>query len=815
MKSKKLLKNSNSRSKSRSKSNYKRNNLKGGKSDNNLVFGFDDPVSTSIEPISNQNNILQLFSTNSLQKYVINEHNTEDKLIRENVDFIKERMNSGVSNSVSNSVSNNNYFTNTVKNLFTSDTYFNDLIRQNYFSGYTSFEKLPLFDTKNFKVIINLHGQVKSRFFKLPTNVNVVFMSPVSYISCSAPGAVLNYLNKPNNLNNFLDNPSCFNKNKADALFNQSVIYYGGQYCIDLQLARAKKAEKGEKIIETTLSGDEEHVTGIHIYNGDKNNGKFVEFNSLVGRISDNYIGIPKTPDLSKDRFPKSIERGIVKNTSGENALSLLSNFLPHFFSNDKNKDKNFTIFFSSCREIDNQSNKETLSFYENTVKYLNFKIQYDNKKSKSKNTTDINTKYKNCFKSSTIFSNDTTKSDETKKYEIKFNTISHGQKRKTNEQIKINNRKTKSKSRIKPTINDESIIEISNYNYGYEYKTYLDELFVTKVEVNEKKQITLRELKTFINEKDETYIINLLFILLSLCFEKSVFEYDPHFFDYRILDFIELVKFILDSKTVDVVFRFIIHFANKLNLDNNSYTELIKLFIKETPEIYNTMTMLIISDEVRFDIIKMIINIVINNKQLKVINLQKTNINDNADSISLLNAINENNTLENIIINNVNINDNNIKSIIDSLKNNTFKKIIVINNEKIKYTVPGPPPRKPVPVHVHVPVHVPVTVPVQPSNRKSLSSIRQPSIRQPSIRQPSTRQPSTRQPSTRQPSTRQPSTRQPSTTKSVNKNLETNPNVKKRKFRNIFSKFFRKNKKTKEPTNPTNPTNPENNTNA
>jgi len=546
MKSTKLLKTNKNKTKTKTINNH--NKLKGG---------------------SNNNDILSLFIPNNpLVKTKI------DSKTKENIEFIKNKITDEASS---------DYFESTVNQLFTSYEYFNDLIKQNYNAGIEKHKTLQKMDNNNVKIVISLHGQTQSGIFKLPDNVNVVFMSPVSYISCSPPGRILNYLDNSDNLENFLKNPSCFNKNKTDSFFNQSVIVYGGQYCIDLLLSR--EAALGG----ITLSGNKEHVTGIHINNGKNFINKNTESNIESQKFKD--LGIPESPNLSKDEFPEGVVNGIVyfdNNNPKESSLGLLSNFLPHFFSNENNNKKQFTIFFTSCRELDDQANKETLSFYEKTLKYLNFKIQYDNNKTKSKN---INEEYTKCFSAPTIFSNDTTKSNTTGIYQVKYNTISHGQERKTKEQIKLNktNTKTKSKSRIKPTINDDSIIEISNLHYGYDnskYKTELNELLNNITAINDKKQITLKKLKEFITNKHQDDIFKLLFILLSLCFQKSIFEYDANSFDYRILDFIELTKFILNGESISIIFEFIIYFANELKLNKISYIELINLFIDQTPQL-------------------------------------------------------------------------------------------------------------------------------------------------------------------------------------------------------------------------------------
>ena len=319
----------------------------------------------------------------------------EVKKVTEAIAFIKKKINEETSDETSdetsvetsvessNTKTNNNYFDSKVKTLFNSESVFNDLVETNYTEGIKQIKTLPLLNDTNQKLAISLHGTIRPNFFKLPNNVNVVFMSPVSYVSCSPENALLNYLNDPDNLNNFLNNPSCFNKNRVGSLFNQSVIYYGGQYCIDLLMGRGKPGEEG-------LSGPESS-TGINIY--DSKIKKFIvkskkTYNeNYIGTYDDGYseeekkafknLGIPIVPNLSYAKFPSNINKGIVSTERSkpgdENAV--LSNFVKHFFSNNNNNTKQFTIFFTSCRELGDQSNKDILSFYEKIIKYLNFKI--------------------------------------------------------------------------------------------------------------------------------------------------------------------------------------------------------------------------------------------------------------------------------------------------------------------------------------------------------------------------------------------------------------------------------------------------------
>ena len=490
-----------------------------------------------INTIVAQVNILKFFEP---KLKPIDENADENKSITSSINFIKTNI---------EEEEKKLDFSARVKQLFTSNGYFNSLIKTNYNAGIANIKDLVNLNDANPKIFISLHGAVQSKIFKLPENVNVVFLGIAGYVTaCVGGNTLLTYLNK--NMNEYLNNPSCFNKNKANEIFQQSVIYYGGQYCLDLYLQRSE-------VGGITMSGDVEHVTGIHIYD----DNKFIEKKEHIKYDKNTYKSTeydytePETQAFNKYNIPTE------PNLSRDNYSIVLSEFLPKFFSN---KTKKFTIFFSSCRELDNQNNKNALVFYEKTIKYLNLKVQMDNNKNKD---------YTSCFKSSTIFTNTP---------EV---YIDHSQWKKTHNNININNTFSNVHSRQHYIINDDSIITT------FEHHNYED-LFNNSRK--NKKSITLKKIKEFIDLKlKDPAIVNFMLYIFNLLYKLVPFKNsfnkinrnDRNFFDPRQLEYFKLIKFIL-KYDYKFIFEYIIYFANELKLEKKIYIEYLNLFIKQTPEL-------------------------------------------------------------------------------------------------------------------------------------------------------------------------------------------------------------------------------------
>ena len=275
--------------------------------------------------------------------------------------------------------------------------YYNSLLKNNYENGIKGFEKIssPTYLTNPNPLteilIFDLHGEINTKLFQLPTNINLVFLSPVKYITCNIIDKFISQLEKTDILKDYLKDPSCYNKSNFDKFFKKSVIYYGGQYCIDLNISRS-----------------ENEYSNLFKLDG----------NTFTNFVIENIPTLPQLPDFSKNEYHSTLS-------------SLLQ-----YLQTDKYRNKQFTIFLPSCREFnsDNYIKKihNIFTFYENIIKITNFKAQYKNKD----NTLSIDT-YKKCVFSPTNF------------YDNKLTNLSHEQFNRNNINISINTIRSSSKINI------------------------------------------------------------------------------------------------------------------------------------------------------------------------------------------------------------------------------------------------------------------------------------------------------------------------------------------------------------------------------
>ena len=248
---------------------------------------------------------------------------------------------------------------------FQNEEVYNYILNQNIIASKLNYQKIKNIDVFNTKTLVNtklllldLHGSINKSIFKLPNNINIVFISSIKYMTCSIqPFSEKDYLSEnPEELNNFFKNPSCYNKDNYGSIFQQSVIYYGGQYCIDLNLSRSAI----------------DHVKGLLIYKND----------------------IRKFMQVNQDILP-SFNKGDYKNTLN-NLINDIMIKLPFY-----NGDKTITIFITSCRDFlkndymnknyneynngyNNMKRKKNNNisqfiFYEKLIKAINFKTLYYN----------------------------------------------------------------------------------------------------------------------------------------------------------------------------------------------------------------------------------------------------------------------------------------------------------------------------------------------------------------------------------------------------------------------------------------------------
>ena len=190
-------------------------------------------------------------------------------------------------------------------------------------------------------LMVDLHGNTIPKLFKLPKNIHIIFMSSINYITYCPIEKLKNIINEYKYmLSRFLQNPSCFDKENENHLFQQAVVYYGGQYCTDLNLSRSHT----------------DHVTGLSIYNKSKtdNNYKFVSIDK----------------ENVKNKL-ESLEKGEYSNS--------LSNFIKETIIPYSNS-RNIILLLTSCRGIHtNTKIKDNLIFYEKIIKSINFKTSKQN----------------------------------------------------------------------------------------------------------------------------------------------------------------------------------------------------------------------------------------------------------------------------------------------------------------------------------------------------------------------------------------------------------------------------------------------------
>ena len=275
-----------------------------------------------------------------------------DNSITQTLNFIKKKMKY---KNLSDSNTPEKIFDEYVNNLTISDEYFNTLIKSNYDAGYKATQNI----LGSEKYMVDLHGSVVNSIFKLPDNITIVFFSPLRYLTC------INILSNKSKIEKYFDeylkDPYCFKNSELYKLFKEAIIYYGGQYCIDLNLSRS--AEK------------KEHVTGLHYM--EKKDGNYIlniPYKYNEGNYSDSLSNFVKTEI----------------NVSGTQFI---------------NPEKQYTLLLTSCRESDHLDylHEDILVFYEQILKRLNFKVNYDNNKTEDNKLEDnkledkLNSKYKEC----------------------------------------------------------------------------------------------------------------------------------------------------------------------------------------------------------------------------------------------------------------------------------------------------------------------------------------------------------------------------------------------------------------------------------
>ena len=509
---------------------------------------------------------------------------------------------------------------------------FYGLIKNNYESCQRSLETIKTSE----KYIIDLHGKILKNIFRLPDNVNIIFLSPIRYMTCiSLSHTTKIILNISKYINEYLENPYCFDNAEITKIFSESIIYYGGQYCIDLDLTRD---------VINNLTGRIDHVTGLHYINYDK-------------KIMDSYkYGSGILNDMTLSKF-------------------LVSEY-DHKGNKFNNPDIKYTIILTSCRESLHLINEyeyisslteDILVFYEKSLQLLNFKVYYMNDENKSKrfnNNNDANydANYVKC-------------SEKINRYfrvsGIENNTVYHRQLIRN--PITNNNTHYKGLFMSRKNISITNETKISNTDTAGDLKKKVVELKDNKEKLFED---LLKYLHVNLNRSNESIYITekKLFDLIKYIFygnydlmfeflvklENSDYYVNFDYFKEFIKDF-DLSK--IDYQINLSAFKFIVKYLNLQNLK------------KFKLDIFNHN----IGDEGAF----LVIDVLKQNKELAYLNMSINNI-GNEGVVALASALEQNNELTYLDLSNNNIGDEGVKALASALEKIKKLEYLKLSNNNI-----------------------------------------------------------------------------------------------------------------------------------
>ena len=253
-----------------------------------------------------------------------------------------------------NEQTNKKIFDEYVNKLASSYDNFNMLIQNNYINGKAAINKIA--DSE--KYIIDLHGESLNSIFKLPDNINIVFVSPLSYVTYLSFKFIKNKI--ISQFDEYLENPYCYENLELKSIFSEALIYYGGQYCLDFNISRNQNYD---------------HVSGMHYMS--KTDGKY---------------------DLQIESYKYNY--GFLQKN--------LSEFLNTEFNINQEKfintpQKQYTILLTICKETNTiEYDDNILVFYEKCIKLINFKINYEKNNPNNQDNSntyyqDLNTNYETC----------------------------------------------------------------------------------------------------------------------------------------------------------------------------------------------------------------------------------------------------------------------------------------------------------------------------------------------------------------------------------------------------------------------------------
>ena len=575
----------------------KKKNMLGGANDI-IKIPTPTPTAEQIAKIEIEKEIEKIFSP-PLTDYTPKDYTPKDDGIKNTLTFIEKVVEFKQIYSENNKTTNLNTL---IKQLFLSTPRYISFVNNNETKGKANYKNIG--DINTSILIIYMHGETIPSLFRLPDNINIVFVSPISYLTCTYQPNVFHDIleqikayNADNKSNNFFTNPICFNKEKHGDTFSQSVLYLGGQYCPDLVLYRSADTA--------------EHVTGIHYY-----------------YKKDEIVNISANTKKPEVLMPHEIKT-LPDWTTGL-VITKLSIFLQNAaYFNDTNI--KFTIFIISCRSIVNDKDKDILVLSEQITTAINFKISLDIVSNITNNTNNTNAYKKNMFD----------------KYNDCFNSASHFTAyKKTMDNVQRRTTENISNMSIMRAKKPINIRDISTYTFKLNTQiadipdTYLQELIkkknITK-QYNGEYKITFKNLKKHSSDDRKNFFILLYLLLFNTCDTRVRTQENNNinYQDFCINNFIKIITFIFKDD-INRRFEFIIFYLLKSNaIHKYAYMFIYKVinkFVKSYPDtILSTIHVLNLSDLIiqSYSLLYNILNILnyLTNTNIIITELQLDNI--------------------------------------------------------------------------------------------------------------------------------------------------------------------------------------------
>ena len=566
-----------------------------------------------------------------------------------------------------------------MEKLFTSVDNYKLFVDNNEKIGKESYKNIC--DSNTNILIIDMHGVTIPSLFKLPDNVNIVFLSPISYITCTNLSYINDNIlkqikehNDDNESNNFFTNPICFNKENEGTIFNQSVLYLGGQQCPDLYLSRRADTKEYKDTTGVTHEEFKEHVTGIDYYDNNESQQKLVNISDTQTYMS--------LPDWTKKDINVRIK---------------LSDFFKTYFNKDQPTfEKNFTIFITSCRHIDNtKENKNMFVLAEKITTAINFKISFDDFKKTDTNKIndskqheydkEIREAYKKCLYSSFHFS-----------FKKQFSNIDHVQR--NNNTAKNGVICSGSKSKQIECTDENATLNINDIETKYLVDIIKTEDIITLK--NGERIIYLKTLKEHIKNKynKNNFFMLLYLLLLNVC-NTNIHKQKPsrvgYYMDTYCIDYlIKIINIIFNNNkdnkdNINTIFDFIIFYllkSNDIHKYDFKFIEMViyKFVASSNPYHILSIEVLNLSDLIitSYSLLKKIIEYLTTKKEITIYYEDIKNKNYRKGTYI---------TIKELKLDNIDFSDNmsNLKVIIDACApNTTLKKITLHNSCYLKYSI-------------------------------------------------------------------------------------------------------------------------------